>query len=192
MRTGFSVLALSFVLAALPAAAQDFPKLKPGLWEMQRVVDPPPATGNGRPMPAERTSMCLDDSVQREMFSMASGAMQGACSKHDFKLNGNRMTGDVVCSMGGSTMRSKSLMVLDGNSAYRTDIDTTYDPPFMGLSHTKMTIAARNVGPCKPGQRPGDLVMPNGRTMNMRDMMNGPPGAHGTITPPPPPSGRPQ
>jgi hypothetical protein len=61
------------------------------------------------------------------------------------------------------------------------------------MSRTKMTIRARNVGPCKPGQRPGDLVMPNGQTMNMRDMMNGPSGAHGTITPPPPPSrARPQ
>lgn len=186
-----SLVAL-LALLALPALAQEFPKLKPGLWEMQRTVDPPPPALNGRPMPAERTSMCLDDSVQRDMFAMANGAMQGACSKHDFTLTGNKMTGDVVCTMGNSTMRSKSLMVLDGNNAYRTDIDTTYDPPFMGHSHTKMTINARNVGPCKPGQRPGDLVLPNGQTMNVHDMMNGPPGAHGTITPPPPAPKRPQ
>jgi hypothetical protein len=182
MRTQLVAL---LALLALPALAQDFPKLKPGLWEMERAVDPPPPAQNGRPMPAERTSMCLDDSVQREMFAMANGAMQGACSKHDFKTTGNSMSGDVVCTMGNSTMHSKSLMVLEGNSAYRTDIDTTYDPPFMGHSHTKMTIRARNVGPCKPGQRPGDLVMPNGQTMNVHDMMNGPLGAHGTITPPP-------
>ena len=190
MRIRFRFVALSFLLAALPAAAAQFPQLKPGLWEMERAVDPA-AAPSGRPMPAERTSMCLDDSVQREMFDMANGAMKGACTRHDFKLTGNRMTGDVVCSMGGSTMHSKSLMVLDGNSAYRTDIDTTYDPPFMGHSHAKMVIRARNVGPCKPGQRPGDLVLPNGQTMNMRDVMNGPQGAHGTIAPPPPPTSRP-
>jgi hypothetical protein len=43
----------------------------------------------------------------------------------------------------------------------------------MGRSQSKMVITARNVGPCKPGQRPGDLIMPNGQTMNMRDVMNG-------------------
>ena len=129
-----SLLLATTLVAAAPVLAQDFPKLKPGLWEMERVVDPAMAPG-GRPMPSERTSMCLDESVQREMFTMATGAMQGACSRHDFKLTGNRMTGDVVCSMGGSTMHSKSVMVLDGNSAYRTDIDTTYDPPLAGHEH---------------------------------------------------------
>jgi hypothetical protein len=99
--------------------------------------------------------------------------MNGMCSKHDFKLSGNRGTGDFVCNMGGSTMHAKSTMTLDGNSAYRTEIDTTYNPPFMGRERTKTVITARNVGPCKPGQRPGDLVMPNGQTMNMRDVMNG-------------------
>lgn len=189
-----ALLGLSLAFAAVAAAQElpkDFPKLKPGLWEMERAIDSAAPPG-GRPMPSDRTSMCLDESVQREMFDMASGAMKGACSRHDIKFAGNRMTADVVCSMGGSTMHSKSVMVLDGNSAYRTDVDTTYDPPFMGQSHTKMVMRARNVGPCKPGQRAGDLVLPNGQTVNMHDMMNGPHGAQGTITPGAPPKRRPQ
>jgi Protein of unknown function (DUF3617) len=108
--------ALLFVLVALPVSAQDFPKLKSGLWEMERLADPA-TTQPGRAMPSSRTSMCLDESVQQEMFDMAAGAMKGACSRHDLKLTGNRMTADVVCSIGGSTMHSKSVMVLDGNSA---------------------------------------------------------------------------
>ncbi len=179
---GRCAAALLLAALTLPAFAQDFPKLKPGLWEMERVADPATAK-SGRPMPSNRTTICLDESVQRQMFEMASGAMKGACSRHDFKLTGNRMTGDVVCNIGGSRMHSKSVMVLDGNHAYRTEIDTTYDPPLMGQSHTTTVMAARNVGPCKPGQRAGDLVLPNGQTMNMRDVMNGANGAHGTITP---------
>jgi len=89
------------------------------------------------------------------------------------------MTGDFVCDMGGSRMHSKSTMVFDGNSAYRTEIDTTYDPPFMGRARSKMMMTARNVGPCKPGQRPGDLVLPNGQTMNMHDILAGARSGHG-------------
>jgi hypothetical protein len=168
LRPSLALLLAAFVL---PAAAQDYPKLKPGLWEMERASDRPGG-------PPNRATMCLDNSVEKEMFDMGAGAMKGMCSKHDFKLSGNRGTGDFVCDMGGSTMHSKSTMTLDGNRAYRTEIDTTYDPPFMGHANTKTVITARNVGPCKPGQRPGDLVMPNGQTMNMRDVMNGtrPPG----------------
>jgi hypothetical protein len=159
-------LFLLLAVLALPALAQDYPNLKPGLWEMDRASDRP----GGQP---NRATMCLDASVQKDMFDMGAGAMKGMCSKHDFKLSGNRGTGDFVCNMGGSTMHAKSTMTLDGNSAYRTEIDTTYNPPFMGRERTKTVITARNVGPCKPGQRPGDLVMPNGQTMNMRDVMNG-------------------
>ena len=164
---------LLLALLAVPVLAQDFPKLKPGLWEMERSADRP----TGGP---SRTTMCLDDSVQKDMFTMGVGAMQGMCSKHDFNWSGNRATGDFVCDMGGSRMHSKSTMLLTGNSAYRTEIDTTYDPPFMGQARTKMVIDARNVGPCRPGQSPGDIVMPNGQTMNMRDVLNG----KGTVSPP--------
>lgn len=189
MRTGFDSMhprspildpkTLSFIVAcaallALPAHAIDYPKLKSGLWEMQREPDRP-----GRQ--AERTLMCLDDSVQREMFDMGAGAMQGMCSKHDFRFSGNRATGDFVCNMGGTRTHAKSTMVLEGNTAYRTEIDTTYDPPLMGRASSKMIITARNLGPCRAGMRPGDLVLPNGMTMNMHDMYTGgqsaPPGA---------------
>jgi hypothetical protein len=179
LHPGSWLLALAF--AALPAvAATDYPKLKPGLWEMQQSFDRagPPSAAQ-----AHRTLMCLDASVQREMFDMGLGAMKGMCSKHDLRFSGNRGTGDFVCDMAGSRMHAKSLMVMNGDGAYRTEVDTTYDPPFMGRAASKMVITARNVGPCKPGQRPGDLVLPNGQTMNMRDALN---GSKGMVPPPPP------
>jgi hypothetical protein len=185
MMTKAAFAALLLTIATLPALAQDFPRLKPGLWEMDRALDRPPASADTPAPPStSRTTMCLDESVERDMFAMAMGEMSGRCSKHDFKLTGNRMTGDLVCDLGGTTMHSRSVMVLDGDRAYRTEIDTTYDPPFMGRSQTKTVLTARNIGPCKPGQRPGDFVMPNGQTMNMRDIMNGARGAQGSVPPP--------
>jgi hypothetical protein len=159
-------LTLLLAAPAVSAAAQDYPKLKAGLWEMERSSDRASS-------PANRTTMCLDDSVQREMFEMGVGAMKGMCSKHEFRFSGTGGTGEFICDIGGSRMHSKSVMQLTGNVAYRTEIDTTYDPPFLGQTHTKAVMTARNVGPCKPGQRPGDTVMPNGQTFNMRDVMGG-------------------
>jgi hypothetical protein len=177
-----SLLAVAYMsaFAALPAFAADYPKLESGLWEMQRSAGHPDAQAN-------RATMCLDDAVQKELFDMA-GAMQGACSRHEFVFSGNRGRGDFVCSMGGSTMHSKSTMVVEGRRAYRTEIDTTYDPPLMGQARSRMVITARRVGACKPGQRPGDLVLPNGQTMNMHDVLAGArnaqrQGVFGTIQP---------
>jgi hypothetical protein len=173
-----SLLALA-AFVALPAFAQDFPRLKPGLWEMERSSD----RERAGPAPAQpsRMTMCLDETVQRDLFDMGAGAMKGMCSKHDFTISGSHGSGDFVCDIGGSTMHSKSTMVLQGNVGYRTEIDTTYDPPFMGQARTKTIVTARHLGACKPGQRAGDMTMPNGQSMNMRDIMSG----KGTIAPPP-------
>lgn len=165
MRIAFAVLLTALAVPSF-AAAQDFPKLKPGLWEMTRSTD----HAGDHP---DTTTMCLDATVQKEMFDMGAGAMKGMCSKHDFRLSGGRGTGDFVCDMGGSKMHSKSVMLMNGDTGYRTQIHTTYDPPFMGMTQIDTVVTARRVGPCKPGQRPGDMTMANGRTVNIRDVLKG-------------------
>ena len=155
---------------AMPVLAQDYPKLRAGLWEMERAA----TSATHQP---NRLTMCLDDSVQKDMFDMGVGAMAGMCSKHDFSFSGSRGTGDFICDIGGSRMHSRSTMVLSGNTGYRTEIRTTYDPPFMGQTESTTVLTARHVGACKPGQRPGDMVMPNGQTLNVRDVLGGPKGA---------------
>jgi hypothetical protein len=168
-----ALLAAALLLAGLcaPAAAQDsiaqdFPKLRPGLWQMDRASER--AAGAPNTM-----TVCLDDSVQKEILGMGVGAMQGMCSKHDFSFSGGRGTGDFICDFGGSKMHSTSTIVMNGDTSYRTEIRTTYDPPLMGQAQMNTVVNARRIGACKPGQRPGDMVMPNGQTLNMRDMMGG-------------------
>ena len=60
----------------------------------------------------------------------------------------------------------------------------------MGHARTKTVITAKRLGACKPGQRAGDLVLPNGQTMNMHDILAGArnaqrPGVSGTVQPRP-------
>jgi hypothetical protein len=160
------LLLAALLLVASGVYGQDVPKLKAGLWEMERSSDRPTHQPN-------RMTICLDDSVQKQMFDMGMGAMKGMCSKHDFAFSGNRGNGDFVCDIAGSRMHSKSTIALTGNTAYRTEIRTTYDPPFMGQTESLSVLSARHVGACKPGQRGGDIVMPNGQTFNARDAMGG-------------------
>jgi len=73
------------ILAAAPlTVAQDFPKLKPGLWEMTMTT--------GKRDAPRLSSICLDDSVQREMYKMSTGMMAGMCTKHEIKVLGNKVT----------------------------------------------------------------------------------------------------
>jgi uncharacterized protein DUF3617 len=157
---------LAALLAAGTACAQDYPKLRPGLWELSRSSDRAPDA-------AQRTTICLDDATQRQMYQAGLGAMGAMCSKHEFHLHGARGEGEFICAMGPTTVHTKAVMTLQGDTAYRTDIDTTYDPPMNGTAHSHSVLLARHTGACKPGQRPGDMILPNGRSVNMHDAIPG-------------------
>jgi hypothetical protein len=165
MRTqlsAISALALSLVVGTV--IAQDFPKLKAGLWETTTSS----TRGDGKA--PQTTTLCLDDSVQREMYRMSTGMMAGMCSKHEIKTSGGKVTSEAVCDFGGTRMQSKAVMTLTGNAAYRTEAHATFDPPFMGNKESTTVIEGRHVGPCKAGQKPGDLTLPGGKTMNIRPL----------------------
>ncbi len=162
-------VALAASLLAAPAAAvQEFPKLKSGLWTTT-------TTAGGRTSPEPRPAMlCLDDSVQQDMYRMSVGTMAGMCSKHDLKIAGNKVTTEAVCDLGVTKMRSSSVMTLTGNTAYHTEIRASFDPPLKGTPRDSLTIIdGRHVGECKEGQKPGDMTLPNGQQMNIRNWMNG-------------------
>jgi len=158
-----SLCALALVAAATAVSAQDFPKLKAGLWTTTMT------SLNGEKQEPRVSTLCLDDSVQQEMFKMST--MSGMCSKHDLKVSGNIVTTEAVCDLGGTKMQSSSVMTLTGNVAYRTEARAKFDPPMNGMSDSKTVIEGKHVGACKPGQQPGDMTLPNGRTMNIRQMM---------------------
>lgn len=159
------LIGLALLAAASAAGAQDFPKLKPGLWEVT-------TTSNRREGAAPRpTSMCLDDSVQQDMYRMSTGMMAGMCSKHDIKVAGGKVTSEAICDLGGTKMQSRAVMTLTGNTAYRTEAHATFDPPMMGTRESTTVIEGKHVGACKPGQKPGDMILPGGQTMNMRQML---------------------
>ena len=156
---------LAATLAAAPVTPTDLPKLKAGLWEVRTTFQ------RREGQPPQLTSMCLDESVQRDMYQMSMGMMAGMCTRHDIDLTAGKLTAMADCNLGVSKMRSRSVMTLTGNTAYRTEAHATFDPPFNGQSESTTVIEGKHVGACKPGQKPGDVTLPNGTTINMRQMM---------------------
>ena len=169
MRLPAALLAVAFPLAAAaPVLAQDFPKLKAGQWETTTTSAKTPGAAQNR------ITMCTDEAVQKQMMTMGEGMRREMCSKSDLRREGGKFVGDSVCTIGGATMTSHSVMTVDGDTAYRTVVTATYDPPFMGMKESTTTIEGRNVGPCRDGLKPGDVVTANGQKFNMTTMQNRP------------------
>ena len=156
-------LALSF---AAGAGAQEFPRLKPGLWSQT-------TTTAARPKAQPQAStLCLDDSTQQYVYRMSIGMMAGLCSRHDLKVAGNKVTIDAVCDLGVTKIQAKSVTTLSGDTAYRTEAHAVFDPPLKGTPRDSVTIVdGKHVGACKEGQQPGDMTLPNGQVMNIRQFM---------------------
>jgi hypothetical protein len=150
--------------AALGAYAADLPVLKPGLWEVTRST-------NQQSDKKRLTSMCLDDSVQAEMRDFSLNVAKDMCTQHERRVEGNKMTVKATCKLGATTMKTESVMVFSGNTAYHTEGKASYDPPFMNMTEATSVMDGKWTGPCKAGQVPGDIVTETGQTINMKAMM---------------------
>lgn len=157
---------LTFLMVAtlgLPAlAADEFPKLKSGQWEMQMI--------DTKGAPPTKTTMCTDDAVQKELIAMGTGMQKEMCSKNDVRREGSRVISTSECKIGESTIITKAVMTFTGDAAYRTEIDSTYSPPFMGLKNQKTTMEGKHVGACRDGLVPGDMILPGGQKMNLKNI----------------------
>jgi hypothetical protein len=161
----FIILSLVY---AVPAFALDMPPRKPGLWELKMDFE-------GRKMPATTMKQCTDAASDKVMNSNFGGPAQAACSKQDVTKTANGMIVDSVCQFGEGTTTTHAVVTGNFESAYTVDVQSKREGgrpaagmPADGSSH--MIISAKWLGPCAAGQRPGDVMMGNGMTMNMLDM----------------------
>ncbi|HEY2254186.1 MAG TPA: hypothetical protein VGI11_00995, partial [Variovorax sp.] len=69
-----------------------------------------------------------------------------------------------------TTATTHSVITGDFNTAYHMESRSTYSPPMMGRSEGAIAMDAKWLGPCQAGQKPGDMMMPNGMKMNVFEM----------------------
>ena len=151
-------------IAAGSAFAIDYPARKPGLWEIQTGD----ATGKGA---GHTVQQCIDAASDKALRDMGQGMGKDMCAKQDLRIESGKLVMDSVCKIGTTTATSHAVMTGDFSSTYRMESKSTYNPPLMGRTEGTSVMEAKWVGPCKPGQKPGDMVMSNGMTMNVLDMM---------------------
>jgi hypothetical protein len=157
------------LITTIPAFAIDMPQRKAGLWELKMDFE-------GRAMPATTMKQCVDaktDKLLNEQFSGPSSP--AACSKNEIVKTATGMTIDAVCKIDEATTTTHTVVTGSFDSAYTMNITATRSGgrPIPGMpsdGKTQMTMQVTWLGPCAAGQKPGDVMMPNGMTMNVLDM----------------------
>jgi hypothetical protein len=147
----------------LAAGSQDYPKRKPGLWEMRSTG----AQANG----LAPTRYCVGESTDTaEAHLDRSTGARGACTLGPFRKAGEGWLAESVCRESKTTVRSRALATGDLASAYRIDTVVSYDPPLAGTrKEDREAVVATWLGECQPGQKAGDMVIPGMGTLNMVD-----------------------
>jgi len=166
-RSPLSLLILGLAAASLAggALAADTPKRKSGLWEINSQMEGMPSMGAMQQCIDQKTDDLMQQRAKKEKLD---------CSVMDVKPQGNKVAMHSVCKFEGTTATTDVVFIGAFDSAYKGDMKTRYNPPMHGISESKMTMEAKWLGPCKPGQKPGDVFMPNMKGMNMNEMMKDP------------------
>ena len=154
------------LLALLPvsaAVAVELPVRKAGLWEMKVL--------SGGSTPEMTMQQCTDESTDKDMSTAMSPMAKEMCSKQDIQKTSAGYVTDSVCAIAGTTIKSKAEITGDFNSAYTVKSTSRSEGGPAGAARdSSTTIEAKWVGACKADQKAGDIMMPGGMKMNVKDM----------------------
>ena len=166
MRT--AALTLTLITTVGLAHADDFPRRKPGLWEMTMTGE---AKGAHEP---KSSRLCIDRAFEDCMIKKGMD-VRSTCNKRDVKASGNTITVKSVCEFGSSKLTSTGVWTYKGDTAYQMVSDGTFNPPMMGTSKTHSVQDGKWIGACPADMKPGDMVitMPGGKEMRMKMPMGG-------------------
>lgn len=159
--TRVTALTLCAVMVALPVLAGpvEMPDRKPGLWEIK--------VNAGAQMPAMTMQQCTDATTDKDMSSTFGPMAKEMCSKQDMQKTATGLVIDSICTVSGVTSTSHTEIVGDFNSAYTVKVSTKGDGK---IPDSVTTMEAKWMGACKADQKAGDIIMPGGMKMNIKDM----------------------
>ena len=158
------VLLVATLAAASAAGAVELPTRKAGLWELKMLRA-------GGTAPEVTMQHCTDEATDKQMTANLSPMAKENCAKNDTAQTATGYVTDSVCTFGGSTLTSHTEITGDFNSAYAMKVTSGSDKPTPAMpAENTVTLQAKWLGACAADQRPGDIVMPGGFRMNIKDM----------------------
>jgi hypothetical protein len=150
MKKFFSFVGLCLLaFLATSALANDVPKRKSGLWEIKWHMEGIPDMGP--------TLECVDQNTDTIM-QQGTNEENPDCKAPDVKRSGDKVTIHTECKLDETTTISLDYLLQGSfDSAYKGTVKSQTKSS-KGTSTTSMTLDARWLGPCKPGQKPGDVI----------------------------------
>jgi len=167
MRPHF-ILVSAGLICALPAAADELPKRKAGLWDIKMVVD-------GRDLPLRSVQQCSDAETDALMTTNLNGMTGGRCEKPKLDIGEGSMTVEATCRIGSASRTTRAVITGDLESAYTVAVTSVPSSEAETSGATaggkpQVTLHAKWIGPCQKGQRAGDIILPGGIRLNVRSI----------------------
>ena len=151
------------IVTVIDVTAETPPHRKSGLWEIKTTVSNSPRQFTGQ--------ICVDQNSDDLWTEGTKPDDQMTCSKTNTYKEGSSWVSESVCQIESSTATTRAVFTGSFDSSYRVESKSTYSPPLMGIKEGTTVMDAKWLGPCKPGQTPGDIVVPE--IERMKKMMQG-------------------
>lgn len=151
---GRTVMTFGVVLlvSVVSTSAAEFPVRKAGLWEI---------TIEGKH--SIKVRQCSDPASDQAIERAGIG-LPGECTNGDVEKSGNTITLVSVCTAARKTTTMRMVITGSLDSDYTMTMSAQASGRSVGPS---MTLSGKWLGPCTAGQKPGDVVMPNGTKINI-------------------------
>lgn len=159
-------IATAAIAAMLPhaASAGELPIRKAGLWEIKMTVA-------GVQTPPTTMQHCTDATTDKEMASGVGPMSADTCSKNEIEKTATGYVSNSVCTIAGKTSTTRAEFTGDFNSTYTVKVSSqSTGAPAGAPRDSIMAIDAKWMGACKSDQKAGDIVMPGGMKMNIKDL----------------------
>lgn len=132
------------------AGAQELPPRQPGLWKHTQYE-------GKSAQETEVVYQCADqasDAAYRE-----TARKMASCTEEPVQRKGGTLAGRNTCEVMGSRVTTEYVISGDMKTEYRIESRSTHEPPLFGVAQSETVVVAQWQGPCRPGQKPGDMII---------------------------------
>lgn len=172
MRNYLRLIVILLLGAGLVQAQEAPPQRKSGLWDITRTST---RTG-GAP---RHLQLCVAQAGDNALRWLAEGVRDENCHVDKLTRSDTKLVVDAKCELRNVNSQTHAVITGTFDSAYRIESSSTYQPPLGVNDKGSAVLEAKWSGPCKADQRPGDLILANGKKVNIYEAAAPTKPAHG-------------